>query len=130
MACLRMVAQDFAEKELDGIEISPEVMDILEDIAMQMLSSETQLLHSKIAELQDENVNLRSNQLKQCLICQDNIAEYMWSSCCNNQTVRVGHLTACKSCADTIANGPVHFRCCPLCRASDSGFWLRVDARE
>lgn len=124
----RMVARAFADNDL-GIDVSEDVLEIISDISAEVIASHTKTLQAKLNDLNVQIESLKATQVKACLICQENVAEYMWSSCFTNSSSRVVHLTACYECADKIMRGPETFRRCPLCRAGDPGFWLKVDAR-
>jgi len=122
-----LIATKFAHDEL-GLSISEEASEIIHDLASAVVAKQTQSLQSEIDLLKDKIEALEKNQIKTCLICMENCAEYMWSSCMFFSSRPVAHVSVCQKCCLRISDGPYIERRCPICRATD-GHWVRVDAR-
>lgn len=123
MSELRILTRKIAEKDF-GVTACEEILDIIEDIASEVIKLKINDLNLEIMAMRSDMKNQK--ECRKCVVCLEAIAEFMWSSCYTEE-IPIAHVTTCRICADRITNGPLEYRSCPICR-NKNGFWVRVDA--
>jgi len=121
MSELRILTRKIAERDF-GLAACDEILDVIEDIASEVIKTKINHLNMEITSMKSDSK--KKKEFRKCVVCLDAIAEFMWSSCYTEETP-IAHVTTCRVCADRIANGPLEYRSCPMCR-SKNGFWVRV----